>query len=82
MATTKAKTQDPKQKIEDACHLAEEATSEAVNSLKDKTKESLNEGSEKIKSVTNQTESIIKEHPLLSVGCAFLAGWAISKLIK
>ena len=40
MATTKAKNQDPQQKIEDAYHLAEEATSEAVNSLKDKAKES------------------------------------------
>jgi len=82
MATTKAKNQDPQQKIEDAYHLAEEATSEAVNSLKDKAKDSFGEGSQKVKSATAQTENIIKEHPLLSVGCAFLAGWAISKFIK
>lgn len=73
MATTK--TQTPKDKIE-------EATTEAINSVKDQVEESFNEGSEKIKHKANQAENIIKEHPLLSVGCAFLAGWAISKLIK
>jgi len=82
MATAKAKNQDTKEKFEDAYQLAEEATSDAVNSLKGQAKESLNEGSEKIKSVTSQAENMIKERPLLSVGCAFLAGWAISKLIK
>lgn len=82
MATAKTKTTDPQQKIEDAYHLAEEATSEAVSSLKSQAKESLSEGTEKVKSATHQAENIIKEHPLLSVGCAFLAGWAISKIIK
>jgi len=82
MATPKAKTQESQQKMEEAYHLAEEATSEAVHSLKNKAQESLNEGSEKVKSVTNQAENIIKERPLLSIGCAFLAGWAVSKLIK
>lgn len=82
MATPKAKNQESQQKIEEAYHLAEEATSEAVHSLKNKAQESLSEGSEKVKSVTNQAENIIKERPLLSIGCAFLAGWAVSKLIK
>ena len=82
MATPKAKTQESQEKIEEAYHLAEEATSEAVHSLKNKAQESLSEGSEKVKSVTNQAENIIKERPLLSIGCAFLAGWAVSKLIK
>tara|TARA_R110001583_G_scaffold4077_4_gene24353 strand:+ start:425 stop:673 length:249 start_codon:yes stop_codon:yes gene_type:complete len=82
MATVKTKNQDPKEKFGDAYHLAEEATSEAMNSLKDQAKESLNESSEKIKSVASQAENMIKERPLLSIGCAFLAGWAISKLIK
>ncbi|WP_160064400.1 hypothetical protein [Psychromonas sp. L1A2] len=82
MATPKAKTQESQQKIEEAYHLAEEATSEAVHSLKNKAQESLSEGSEKVKSVTSQAENIIKERPLLSIGCAFLAGWAVSKLIK
>ena len=54
MATPKAKTQESQQKIEEAYHLAEEATSEAVHSLKNKAQESLSEGSEKVKSVTNQ----------------------------
>ncbi|HCH00510.1 MAG TPA: hypothetical protein DEV85_01285 [Vibrio sp.] len=70
-----AKTQTPKEKIE-------AATAEAIDSVKDQVEESLNEGSEKIKNKASQAENIIKEHPLLSVGCAFLAGWAISKIIK
>lgn len=82
MATTKEKNQDSQEKVKDAYHLAEEATSEAVSSLKDHAKESLNEGSAKVKSATHQAGNMIKEHPLLSVGCAFLAGWAISKITK
>jgi len=82
MATVKTKTQDPKEKFGDAYHLAGEATSEAMNSLKDQAKESLNESSEKIKSMASESSEKIKSVPLLSVGCAFLAGWAISKLIK
>ena len=82
MPTSKAKTQSPQDKIEDAYHLAEEATSDAVDSLKSQAQEKLGEGSEKVKEVTNKTEVIIRERPLLSVGCAFLAGWAVSKLIK
>lgn len=93
MATPKAKTQESQEKIEEAYHLAGEATSEAVNSLKTKAQESLsegsdkvklamNEGSDKVKLATSQAENIIKERPLLSIGCAFLAGWAVSKLIK
>ncbi|WP_027696659.1 hypothetical protein [Vibrio litoralis] len=70
-----AKNQTPKEKIE-------AATAEAIDSVKDQVEESLNEGSEKIKNKASQAENIIKEHPLLSVGCAFLAGWAISKIIK
>ncbi|RBW47940.1 hypothetical protein DS885_00385 [Psychromonas sp. B3M02] len=80
--TTKAKTQETQSKVEDAYHSAEEAATEAVHSLKNKAQASLNEGSEKIKTATAQAENVIKERPLLSVGCAFLAGWAISKLIK
>lgn len=82
MATTKEKTEEAQSKAQDAYHLAEEAASEAVNSLKNKAQESLNDGSEKVKLVTSQAENMIKERPLLSIGCAFLAGWAVSKLIK
>ena len=82
MATTKEKTEEAQSKAQDAYHLAEEAESEAVNSLKNKAQESLNDGSEKVKLVTSQAENMIKERPLLSIGCAFLAGWAVSKLIK
>ena len=82
MPVSKTKTQKPQEKMEDAYHLAEEAASETVNTIKNKAKDSLDEGSDKIKIATDQAESIIKERPLLSIGCAFVAGWAISKLIK
>jgi ElaB/YqjD/DUF883 family membrane-anchored ribosome-binding protein len=42
----------------------------------------LEAGSETVKNKAEQAENMIKERPLLSVGCAFVAGWAISKLIK
>ncbi|WP_435235838.1 hypothetical protein ACR30L_19195 [Psychromonas sp. PT13] len=82
MATSKAKTQSSQEKMEDAYQLAGEAASETVDSLKMQAKEKLGEGTDKVKKVTSQTESIIKERPLLSVGCAFIAGWAVSKLLK
>jgi len=82
MPTAKTKTQTPQEKMEEAYHLAGEATSDTVDALKNKAKDSVGEGSDKVKVVTGQAESLIKERPLLSVGCAFLAGWAVSKLIK
>ena len=82
MSTTKEKTQEAQSKAQDAYHLAEEAASEAVSSLKNKANESLNDGTEKVKAVKTQAELLVMERPLLSIGCAFLAGWAVSKLIK
>lgn len=82
MPTSRAKTQKPQEKMEEAYHLAEEATSETVNNIKSKAQDSLEEGSDKIKSATDQAENLIKERPLVSIGCAFLAGWAISKILK
>ncbi|HBV77764.1 MULTISPECIES: hypothetical protein [Vibrio] len=82
MPNSNAKTTEQKQNIEEAYQKAEKATVEAVDQLKDQAEEKLAAGSESVKNVTSQAESIIKQRPLLSIGCAFLAGWAVSKLIK
>lgn len=95
MANTNANTQNSKtneneksamktqqQKLEDAYHLAEQATTEAVGEIKKQTQAKLDAGSETVQDATKQAENIIRERPLLSIGCAFLAGWAVSKLVK
>lgn len=50
--------------------------------MKEAVHETLEASSESVKNTSEKAENIIKERPLLSVGCAFLAGWAVSKLIK
>lgn len=81
-AKTKTQTQEAQTKAEEAFHSAEEAVLESVDTLKKQAKDSLEDGSEKIKSASLKAENVIKERPLLSIGCAFLAGWAVSKILK
>ncbi|HAS6756740.1 hypothetical protein CGH31_12460 [Vibrio parahaemolyticus] len=82
MANTKESAVKPQEQFEEAYHLAEQATSEAVGAMKEHAKEKLEVGAENIHQATKSAENVIKERPLLSIGCAFLAGWAVSKLIK
>ncbi|WP_226421435.1 hypothetical protein [Vibrio sp. E14] len=82
MATTKESTVKPQEQLEEAYHLAEQATTEAVGAMKDQAKEKFDVGAEHVQQATKSAENAIKERPLLSIGCAFLAGWAVSKLIK
>ncbi|EGR2693989.1 hypothetical protein DUG81_11445 [Vibrio parahaemolyticus] len=82
MANTKESAVKPQEQFEEAYHLAEQATSEAVGAMKEHAKEKLEVGAENIQQATKSAENVIKERPLLSIGCAFLAGWAVSKLIK
>ncbi|ENL1285100.1 hypothetical protein AB4T36_001158 [Vibrio parahaemolyticus] len=82
MANTKESAVKPQEQFEEAYHLAGQATSEAVGAMKEHAKEKLEVGAENIQQATKSAENVIKERPLLSIGCAFLAGWAISKLIK
>ncbi|QLE28787.1 hypothetical protein FDP11_25780 [Vibrio parahaemolyticus] len=82
MANTKESAVKPHEQFEEAYHLAEQATSEAVGAMKEHAKEKLEVGAENIQQATKSAENVIKERPLLSIGCAFLAGWAVSKLIK
>ncbi|HBC3495640.1 TPA: hypothetical protein KDY87_002987 [Vibrio parahaemolyticus] len=82
MANTKESAVKPQEQFGEAYHLAEQATSEAVGAIKEHAKEKLEVGAENIQQATKSVENVIKERPLLSIGCAFLAGWAVSKLIK
>lgn len=81
-STTATKTTDPKQNIEEAYEKVEQAATDAVENIKEQAQEKLDASSDNIKAATAQAEKTIKERPLLSIGCAFLAGWAVSKLIK
>ncbi|PFG45609.1 hypothetical protein ATG66_3905 [Vibrio sp. ES.051] len=82
MATTKQSAVKPQEQLEEAYHLAEQATTEAVSAVKGQAQEKLDVGAEQVQKATQSAENVIKERPLLSIGCAFLAGWAVSKLIK
>jgi len=86
MANSKANNQEPKQQLKDAYEKAEKATVEGVENIKEKAKENFESCSEDMQKATKQAtekaEGVIKERPLLSVGAAFLAGWAVSKLLK
>lgn len=82
MPRSNTKSSESKQQIEETYEKAEEAAVEAIGSIKDTVHETLEASSESMKNTTEKAENVIKERPLLSVGCAFLAGWAVSKLIK
>ncbi|MDW6092539.1 hypothetical protein [Vibrio rhizosphaerae] len=60
----------------------QEQIEETADAIKQQAKEKLEAGAESIQQATKSAENVVKDHPLLSLGCAFLAGWAVSKLIK
>ncbi|WNJ95579.1 hypothetical protein RND59_00200 [Vibrio ruber] len=60
----------------------QEQLEETAGAIKNNAKEKLEAGAESIQQATKSAENVIKERPLLSLCCAFLAGWAVSKLIK
>ncbi|EKO3429607.1 hypothetical protein K6U20_01415 [Vibrio fluvialis] len=82
MPNANTKKTDSKQQAEEIYEMAEGVASEAIENVKNTVQDTLEAGSETVKNKTEQAENMIKERPLLSVGCAFIAGWAISKLIK
>ncbi len=84
MATSTAKKEalEGKEKFSEAYHLAGEAAADLVSGIKDHAKVTLEENKDRAIDMSEKAESLIKERPLLSVGCAFLAGWAVSKILK
>lgn len=69
-------------KFKQAYTLAGEAASDMVDSVKDRAQNQYDVNKQRASDVADKAENVIKERPLLSVGCAFLAGWAVSKLLK
>lgn len=69
-------------KLKDAYNLAGEAASDYLDGAKGHAKVKIDEGKEKAQELTQKAEAYIKEKPLVSIGAAFVAGWAISKLLK
>jgi|GEM_PF-832796 len=96
MATAKAPnsgTNSAREKLNQAYHLAGEAahdTAEQVKarahntaeSVKARTRTSVDKGKQRAHDVAERAENSIKAHPLVSVGCAFAAGWLIAKILK
>ncbi len=73
---------DTRQQLNDAYDLAKEAASDAVDAAKYKSSSEVENAKLKATEFADKTESYIKEKPLVSIGAAFVAGWAISKLLK
>jgi len=71
-----------KQQLNDAYDLAKEAASDAVDAAKHKSQAEAELAKLKATELADKAESYIKEKPLVSIGAAFVAGWAISKLLK
>lgn len=70
------------EKLDDVREKAEEVKQEAADILKEKTQKNIACGKKAMNSATKNAECFVKEKPLLSVGCAFLAGVAIAKILK
>lgn len=82
MAIAKSPNTSGQEKLKQAYHLAGEAAQDAASNLKERAKSSVESNKQRAEDVVHKAENSIKKHPLMSVGCAFLAGWAISKLLK
>lgn len=93
MATAKAPHNSGREKFSQAYHLAGEAAHdtaehvktrarETADTVKARTRDSMEKGKQRAQDVEERVENSIKAHPLVSVGCAFAAGWLIAKLMK
>lgn len=84
MANTKigGSTIEGQDKLAQAYHLAGEAASDMIGSVKQQAKTQLDVNKERANDVAGKAEALIKDRPLLSIGCAFAAGWVVSKLLK
>ncbi len=80
------KSQTEKQDIEaleeQVYNKAQEAVKETVESMKENAQLNAEAGKEALKNASGVVESTIKEKPFISLGCAFIAGLAIAKVLK
>jgi len=83
MTTSKASdTTSSQDKFKQAYQLAGEAASDIAENIKQQTESKIDTSKDKASELSDKAEKIIKERPLLSIGCAFAAGWTISKIMK
>ncbi|WP_077406291.1 DUF883 family protein [Microbulbifer agarilyticus] len=94
MATAKAPNSGSSHnKLHQAYNLAGEAAHETASQLKSRARETadtvktrahdgMEKGKQRAHDVAERAENQIKAHPLVSVGCAFAAGWLIAKILK
>ncbi|WP_043317654.1 YqjD family protein [Microbulbifer sp. HZ11] len=88
-----ANTGSTRDKLHQAYHLAGEAAHdtasnvkmrarETADTVKARTRHGMEKGKQRAQDVAEKAENSIKAHPLVSVGCAFAAGWLIAKILK
>ena len=83
MTTSKSNdTISSQDKFKQAYQLAGEAASDIAGNIKQQTKSQIDTNKDKASELGDKAENLIKARPLLSIGCAFAAGWAISRLMK
>ncbi|SHF60342.1 hypothetical protein SAMN04487965_2363 [Microbulbifer donghaiensis] len=82
MATAKSPYGNSQEKLKQAYHLAGEAAHDAADNLKARAKTSVETNKKRATDMAERAESSIRQHPVLSVSCAFAVGWVIAKLLK
>lgn len=82
MATEPLRQPAGREKLRQASQLAGEAASETAEQLKSRARSTAQTSKQRAADLEKRMESSIKEHPVLSVGCAFFVGWVIAKLMK
>jgi len=83
MATAKAPQHNSsRRKLNQAYHLAGEAATETAQHLTARARSSILNNRKRVTDLAGRTQTSIKRHPVLSVGCAFAAGWVIARLFK
>ena len=83
MATAKNPQENSgRAKWNEAYHTAGEAVTETKEHLKARARSSVETNKQRASDMAHKAEDSIKQHPLVSVGCAFAVGWLIAKILK
>lgn len=83
MATAnQANSNNSSEKMKEAYGLASEAAADMLDGVKAKAQVQYEANKDQAAEVAKKAGSFIQERPLTSVGCAFAAGWLVSKILK
>ncbi|MBF9003298.1 MULTISPECIES: hypothetical protein [Vibrio] len=82
MANEKMQHTTTGEKIDDVRTKAEELTKEAAETIKEETKKNVESSKKALNSVSGSAENMVKDKPFVSIGCAFVAGVVLAKLLK